>query len=139
MRRELIIIYNTKILGINMLFGHDNFGDLYKHTPKGRELARLKTNFDLLGVRAGKSRLKSDEIKKVIYYSAIGTLDDKNRCRSKELKKMIVSLKNRFINEPGDLKYNNQLEKFLSFSLAVSKEFVRTIVRDIIKKHKDKK
>ena len=49
-------------------------------------------------------------LKKIIYYSAIGTLDDKNRCRSKELKKTIARLINRFVKDPKSFRKHNQLE-----------------------------
>ena len=109
MKRDTIIAYNEKIL--DLVLSNSSFDKLiFRTSPNGKELTRLKNNFDLLGVRTGKSRLKQDEIKKIIYYSAIGTLDDKNRCRSKELKKTIARLINRFVKDPKSFRKHNQLE-----------------------------
>lgn len=105
MRKENIIAYNAKMLS---KFFACVFDDLHEYVPSNKELNALKTGFDMLRARSGKSRFKQDKIKKIIYYSAIGALDDDERCRSKELKKMITSLKNRFVK--ADYSYNNQLE-----------------------------
>ena len=63
MKRDTIIAYNEKIL--DLVLSNSSFDELIFCTfPNGKELTRLKNNFDLLGVRTGKSRLKQDEIRK---------------------------------------------------------------------------
>ena len=118
---------------LDLVLSNSSFDELIVRTfPNGKELTRLKNNFDLLGVRTGKSRLKQDEIKKIIYYSAIGTLDDKNRCRSKELKKTIARLINRFVKDPESFRKHNQLEELTFMFLVISECFIKTVLDNII-------
>lgn len=131
MKRDTIIAYNEKIL--DLVLSNSSFDKLiFCTSPNGKELTRLKNNFDLLGVRTGKSRLKQDEIKKIIYYSAIGTLDDKNRCRSKELKKTIARLINRFVKDLKSFRKHNQLEELTFMFLVISECFINTVLDNII-------
>lgn len=131
MKMDTIIAYNEKIL--DLVLSNSSFNELIFRTfPNGKELTRLKNNFDLLGVRTGKSRLKQDEIKKIIYYSAIGTLDDKNRCRSKELKKTIARLINRFVKDPKSFRMHNQLEELTFMFLVIRECFINTVLDNII-------
>lgn len=64
----------------------------------------LKSKFDMLQIMNGTNNLKYEELKEIVYFGAIGKLDDEV-CRSEELNNHIKNMANKLIKNPKNYKH----------------------------------
>ena len=140
MTKKEIIAYNKKWLNIDFSGLFDGV-DFANESP---EIDELKNGFDILQIMSGTNNLIRNELRKIVYYSAIGVLDD-DVCRSAELKNSIENLSNRLIeNAPNftadspDFEYENQLERALFIFLILNEKFVEMFFERVVENEKRK-
>ena len=72
----------------------------------------LKSKFDMLQIMNGTNNLKYEELKEIVYFGAIGKLDDEV-CRSEELNNHIKNMADKLIKNTKNYKHTSQLDEAL--------------------------
>lgn len=86
----------------------------------------LKSKFDMLQIMNGTNNLKYEELKEIVYFGAIGKLDDEV-CRSEELNNHIKNMADKLIKNTKNYKHTSQLDEALFLFLMESEAYVKML------------
>ena len=86
----------------------------------------LKSKFDMLQIMNGTNNLKYEELKEIVYFGAIGKLDDEV-CRSEELNNHIKNMADKLIKNTKNYKHTSQLDEALYLFLMESEAYVKML------------
>ena len=86
----------------------------------------LKSKFDMLQIMNGTNNLKYEELKEIVYFGAIGKLDDEV-CQSEELNNHIKNMADKLIKNTKNYKYTSQLDEALFLFLMESEAYVKML------------
>lgn len=86
----------------------------------------LKSKFDMLQIMNGTNNLKYEELKEIVYFGAIGKLDDEV-CRGEELNNHIKNMADKLIKNTKNYKHTSQLDEALFLFLMESEAYVKML------------
>ena len=86
----------------------------------------LKSKFDMLQIMNATNNLKYEELKEIVYFGAIGKLDDEV-CRSEELNNHIKNMADKLIKNTKNYKHTSQLDEALYLFLMESEAYVKML------------
>lgn len=86
----------------------------------------LKSKFDMLQNMNGTNNLEYEELKEIVYFGAIGKLDDEV-CRSEELNNHIKNMADKLIKNTKNYKHTSQLDEALFLFLMESEAYVKML------------
>ena len=86
----------------------------------------LKSKFDMLQIMNGTNNLEYEELKEIVYFGAIGKLDDEV-CRSEELNNHIKNMADKLIKNTKNYKHTSQLDEALYLFLTESEAYVKML------------
>ena len=86
----------------------------------------LKSKFDMLQIMNGTNNLEYEELKEIVYFGAIGKLDDEV-CRSEELNNHIKNMADKLIKNTKNYKHTSQLDEALYLFLMESEAYVKML------------
>lgn len=90
----------------------------------------LKSKFDMLQIMNGTNNLKYEELKEIVYFGAIGKLDDEV-CRSEELNNHIKNMADKLYKNTKNYKHTSQLDEALFLFLMESEAYVKMLFDEV--------
>ena len=91
----------------------------------------LKSKFDILQIMNGTNNLKYEELKEIVYFGAIGKLDDEVY-RSEELNNHIKNMADKLIKNTKNYKHASQLDEALCLFLMESEAYVKMLFDETV-------